>query len=210
MHRFRLLSRAALVAILGGTLAAGGMAALAEPPRGGYAPDPPGTPSRKQWVFDVLHRKGKTSILAARPTTLERPAATVRLMGRFAVELYVGPELLDRVRFNVPLTGDAPEKDPSRPFRRPTFDEGVTARLKVMMADQPRASWMKLVDRLSGAEERFWWPPDEQGRLTPMGAGAATDAGTRTDAGTDAGTRTDADAGTGAGGDAGARSGARR
>ena len=211
MLRRPLLSRALLALTLGAALAAG-VAALAEPPPGGYAPDPPGTASRKHWVIDVLHSKGRTSLLGARPVTLERPATSARMMGRFAIELYVGRELLDRVRFNVPLTGDAPEKDKRFPFRRPTFDEGVTTRMRVQIADSPRATWVKLVDRLSGAESRFWWPPDDKGRLTPMSAppggstadAGASDAGARDAGGLDAGAG-DAGAGNTGAGDAGAR-----
>ncbi|AKT44045.1 hypothetical protein [Chondromyces crocatus] len=181
MHRSSLLHRTALAAALGLALAAGGAAAIADPPKGGYSPDPAGIPSRTQWVFDVYHHKGQTSLLGARSVTLARPAASARILGRFAVEFYVGKELVDRVRFNVPLTGDAPQKDPRRPFRHPTFDESVTTRMKVQMADSPRATWGRLVDRMTGAEQRFWWPPEKNGRLTPMseppGGVAARDAG---------------------------------
>lgn len=207
MTRSRLLRRALLALVVGAAAGGAGAAALAEPPPGGYAPDPASAATRKQWVFDVLHQRGKTSIVGARAVTLKEPATTARVTGRFAVEFYVGRELLDRVRFNVPLTGDAPEKDPRRPFRRPTFDESVTARLHVQMADNPRASWVKLVDRLSGAEQRFWWPPDEKGRLTPMSAapGGVVSADAGADAAADAGADAGADAAADAGADAGAR-----
>lgn len=203
------LARVAFAAALGLALAAAGAAAVADPPPGGYAPDPPGYSSKKQWVFEVFHSKGRTSITRARPVVLRQAASTARVMGRFAVELYVGKELLDRVRFNVPLTGDAPEKDPRRPFRRPTFDEGVTTRMRVQMADNPRATWGRLVDRMTGAEQRFWWPPDEQGRLVPTsqppGGAPAVDAGAG-DAG-DAGAPADAGTGDGGVGDSGAADG---
>jgi hypothetical protein len=105
-------------------------------------------------------------------------------MGRFAIELYVGQELLDRVRFDVPLAGDAPERPTSVLLRRPTFDEGVTARLRVQMADNPRASWAKLVDRKTGAEERFLWPPEPDGRLVSLSAQSpAIDGGALADGG---------------------------
>ncbi|AUX26536.1 uncharacterized protein SOCEGT47_071060 [Sorangium cellulosum] len=183
------LARTALAALTGVALAAAGVAALAEPPRppprAGYAPDPAALPSAKHWVFEVLHTKGKSSISRARPVVLARPAATARLMGRFAIELYVGTELLDRVRFDVPLTGDAPERSSGVPRRRPTFDEGVTTRLRVQMADNPRASWAKLVDRKTGVEQRFLWPPEPDGRLLSLDARrpAALDGGTPADAG---------------------------
>jgi hypothetical protein len=155
-----------------------GVAALAEPPRGGYPPDPPGHASRKQWVFDVTYTKGRASMARSRAATREQPAATARVLGRFAIELYVGPQLLDRVRFNVPLTGDdrdpaGAESDPERrkrnkrPFARPGF-ENLTTRMRVQMADHPRAAWVQLVDRATGTTDRFWWPPEPDGTLLPM------------------------------------------
>ncbi|HTN89038.1 MAG TPA: hypothetical protein VL242_35415 [Sorangium sp.] len=75
----------------------------------------------------------------------------------------MGTELLDQVCFDVLLTGNAPERPSSMLLRRPTFDEGVTARLRVQMADNPCASWAKLVDRKTGAEQRFAWPPEPDG-----------------------------------------------
>ncbi|WP_437315922.1 hypothetical protein [Sorangium sp. So ce385] len=165
------------------------MIALAEPeappPRAGYAPDPAVRPSAKQWVFEVQYAKGRGSVARVRSVTLDRPAATARVMGRFALELYVGQELLDRVRFDVPLTGDAPERSTNILYRRPAFDEGVTTRLRVQMADNPRASWAKLVDRKTGAEERFLWPPEPDGRLVSLSAQspAAVDGGLPADGG---------------------------
>ncbi|EYF00385.1 hypothetical protein [Chondromyces apiculatus] len=182
MRRASTLTRAVLSGALGLALAAAAAAAIADPPKGGYTPDPPGIPSRTQWVFEVLHSRGITSMPRARRVTVPHNTATARVLGRFAVELYVGKELLDRIRFNIPLTGDAPQKDKSRPFRHPTFDQGVTTRLKVQMADSPRATWGRLIDRMTGDEQRFWWPPDPTtGRLVPLtepyGGVAATDAG---------------------------------
>jgi hypothetical protein len=194
-----------LAVLLGLSLAALGAAAFADSsgarPAGnaaGYAPDPAAQPSNKQWVFEVAYTKGKTSIPGARPVLLERPAATARRMGRFAIELYVGKELLDRIRFDVPLTGDAPDKRSGRLFPRPTFDEGVTTRVRVQMADNPRATYAKLIDRQTGAEQRFSWPPEPDGQLLPVGAppsaAAGMDAGAPGDAETpgDAGAAQDA------------------
>ncbi|WP_437325697.1 hypothetical protein [Sorangium sp. So ce381] len=185
----RPFTRAALGILAGLALAAAGVVAVAEPEspptRAGYAPDPAARPSAKQWVFDVHYAKGRGSIVRVRPVTLDRPLATARVMGRFAIELYVGQELLDRVRFDVPLTGDAPDRPPGALLRRPTFDSGVTTRLRVQMADNPRASWAKLVDRKTGAEERFLWPPEPDGRLVSLSAqgGVTVDGGAPGDAG---------------------------
>ncbi|WP_433930546.1 hypothetical protein AB3662_41385 [Sorangium cellulosum] len=185
----RPLARAALATLAGLALAAAGVVAVAEPgappSRAGYAPDPAVRPSDRQWVFEVQYAKGRGSIAGVRPVKLDRAVSTARVMGRFAIELYVGQELLDRVRFDVPLTGDAPERQPDILFRRPTFDEGVTTRLRVQMADNPRASWAKLVDRKTGAEQRFLWPPGPDGRLASLDAQglAALDGGVLPDGG---------------------------
>jgi hypothetical protein len=153
-------------------------AASAEPavPAGGYAPDPAGVASRKQWLFDVSVRGGKARVVRADAVALDHAVTTARVLGRFAIELYIGKELLDRIRFNVPLTGDDrdPAGDPKlqrrrRPFSQPTFDD-VTTRLKVQIADNPRATYVQLVDRATGDKQRFAWPPDSDGRLTPYNA----------------------------------------
>lgn len=154
--------------ILAGALVGAGALALADPPKAGFAPDPPVLASRKQWVFEIAYRGGKATMDRARPLTLASPAGSARMMGRFAVELYVGRELLGRVRFNVPLTAEGPpEKSHRRTFGRPTF-ENVNTRVKVQIADNPRATYALLVDRATGETQRVAWPPEDDGRLVPM------------------------------------------
>jgi hypothetical protein len=163
----------ALAVVVGLSLGAGSFLAFAEPPRAGYAPDPTPRASLKQWVFEVVHSGTKLSIERVRAVAVDRPVATPRMMGRFALELYVGKELLDRVRFNVPLLGEGPAEGPDKPknpFRRPRFDR-VTARLRVQMADNERATYAVLVDRATGEEQRFDWPPGPDGRLQPRTSG---------------------------------------
>ena len=173
LHPSRPLLRIALAALIGASVAGVGVLALADPPKAGHAPDPAGRADRKQWVFDISHKRGKNTITRVRPVTLEQPASSARVMGRYAVELYVGKQLLDRVRFNVPLTGDGPpERSHRRVFARPTF-ENVSTRLRVQITDQPRAAYMVLVDRATGDSQRFWWPPSSDGTLVAMAAPAA-------------------------------------
>src|ERR1700679_75560 len=94
-----------VAALLGTALGAGGLAALAEPPKGGYPPDPPAHGSRANWLFEMSARGGKITVDRVKAVTYPKPAETPRVVGRFALELYIGPELLDRARFNVPLMG---------------------------------------------------------------------------------------------------------
>lgn len=160
--------------IAGITIATAGVWALADSPKAGFAPDPAPHAAEKQWVFEIAYQKGASTIERARPLTAKKPAATARVMGRFALELWVGKELLDRRRFDVPLLGDDEgERDPKYPRRRPTFAR-VTTKLKIQMADHPRAAVLAFVDRATGDTRRYFWPPDETGQLTPFSLATAT------------------------------------
>ena len=191
--------------IAGLAIATAGVLALADPPRPGSAPDPPARASEKQWVFEIAYEKGAGTITSARSASAKKPIATARVMGRFALELRVGPELLDRIRFDVPLMGDEIERDPKRPSRRPTFSR-VSTKVKVQMADHPRATTLTYVDRATGDTRTYFWPPDEKGQLAPFSAKAATagagdggvqDAGSADTGVTDAGAATPDAAGDG-------------
>jgi hypothetical protein len=121
----------------------------------------------------VRVERGRVRLERADAAPAKPAATTARVMGRHAIELYVGRELLDRVRFDVPLAGDAPpEPSPRRPFRRPTFEQ-VTTRMRATIADHPRAAWMQLVDRATGEAQRFFWPPEADGRLVPFAVPSA-------------------------------------
>jgi hypothetical protein len=188
-HRSRALSRrAALGTLLGVSLLAGGVAAFGKDPpsKAGYPPDPPGVSSRKQWVFSIGYRNKRPTIEKVRSVVLDQPISTARVIGRFALELHIGKELLDRVRFNVPLTGDGPEERRRQPFSSPTFEDVVT-RITAQIADSPRATFLALVDRATGETQRFWWPPEPDGTLLPMAA-PTSDAGVpKSDASRDGG-----------------------
>lgn len=169
----------AVIAALFGVVAAsfvGSLVASADPGKAGFAPDPPAHASKKQWTFQIAAREGKVSAERATASTLAQPAESPRVLGRFAVELYIGPELLDRVRFNVPLMGDGPvEHSKKRAYHNPDTDK-VTTTLKVRLADSPRAAYLVLVDRVTDERQRFEWPPSEDGTLVPWKSGLS-DAG---------------------------------
>jgi len=185
MQHPRSFTRAALAALLGAALGAGGLALAAAPDKSGFAPDPPARASRKQWVFDISVQKGAITVERAKSVTLDKPVETARAVGRFALELRIGKELLDRVRFNVPLM-DTPQEDrPKRPLKGPRFD-AVTAHIKVQMADNPRATYMLLIDRATGDAKRYTWPPAVDGTLSAWtqnmveaDAGEVTDGGVK-------------------------------
>src|SRR5262249_37481251 len=103
---------------LGSALSAGALVALGQdgPPKAGDAPDPAAQSSRKQWVFDIKYKDKHATIERVKSATVPNAIGTARVMGRFAIELYIGRELLDRVRFNVPLTAEGPPEKSRRPF----------------------------------------------------------------------------------------------
>jgi hypothetical protein len=156
-----------IAALLGTALGAGALAALAEPPKGGYAPDPPARASRANWVFEMSARGGKITIDRVKAIAYEKPAETPRAVGRFALELYIGPELLDRVRFNVPLMGGESGETNRNNLPKPRFDQNVSVKVSARMADNPRAAYLLLVDRETGDTQKLFWPPERDGRLLP-------------------------------------------
>lgn len=163
------MKRRTLMALgLGAALGAFTVLAFGEPPPQGDPPDPPPRASLSHWVFHVDVRDGVLSLGKVDTVTSKQPLATTRVFGRYAIELHVGRELLDRVRFDVPLQGDG-ARPRDRAVRSPSF-EHVTTSLQVRIADNPRATFMELVDRSTGQRTRFLWPPGPHGELTAWDA----------------------------------------
>jgi hypothetical protein len=167
---------------------------LGNPPREGWPPDPQPVASTKQWVFEIRSKDSVPSIVKVSEITVDKPTATARVMGRFALEFYVGTELLDRVRFDVPLAGDVPRDEDQQPGKkRPQWK--VNTKLFARMADHPRATLCRLVDRATGDIQVFLWPPDKEGKLTARGAASVASSsasasapdGGKADAGADGG-----------------------
>jgi hypothetical protein len=127
------------------------------------APDPPPMTSAAQWVYDFRYEKGEVYLLGVHPVTLPAPRETPRSMGRFALELYTGPALIERVRFDFPGLG---AYDPGVPDggRQPirgaplSFSAKLTTRIGVMLPATSRGTHLALWDR---ATDRRWplpWP----------------------------------------------------
>ena len=140
--------------------------AASSSPREGFAPDPPPVASKRQWVFTVIAKESVPTIARATEIELKQAEATPRVMGRFALELTVGTELLDRHRFDVPLNGDGPRDRDEAGRKRPQFR--VNTKFFVRMAHHDRATGLRLVDRATGEVTRFAWPPNKDGTLTKI------------------------------------------
>jgi hypothetical protein len=136
-----------------------------------FAPDPPPTRSSAQWEYDLEYQKGQVRVASVKRVDLGRPAATARHMGRFAIELRIGKELVDRVRFDFPLLAadTAPLGEHARhPLHEEArFGPGADTRARVRVPASDRATSAVLVDRLTGGTVPLPWPPDAPAEEPP-------------------------------------------
>ena len=122
-------------------------------------PDPAPMRERAQWIFDFRYDKGDVYLLGVHRVDLPSVQETPRAMGRFALELFEGPTLIERVRFDFPLLGAGPPRDagPSDP----DFQKKLTTRIGVLFPASTRGTKLQLWDR---ATDRRWdlaWPPSD-------------------------------------------------
>jgi hypothetical protein len=138
--------------------------------------DPAPILAQGQWVYDLRFERGEVFLAGVHPVQLAAPRETPRVMGRFALEIYSGPTLVERVRFDFPGLG-SPEPTPDagpRPLHGVSFSftAKLTTRVGVMVPATPRGNRLELWDR---ATDRRWplpWPPVEMtGALPGTGAG---------------------------------------
>jgi hypothetical protein len=133
--------------------------ATAAAPAASAPPDPEPLRTADQIEYTVTYENGAARIEAVRRLKLEKPVVTARKMGRFAIELWVGRELIDRVRFDFPLL--AAEESPSERQRLkspPPLTRGpIRATLLVPFSERARRA--VLLDRATNQETELTWPP---------------------------------------------------
>lgn len=127
----------------------------------GSLPDPRPLATPDQWEIELHLRQGEITVERAERRIFERPVVTPRMMGRFAFELWIGRELIDRVRFDFPLLGaEVPAGERRSLHEAPRFGPGLDARRTILVPDSPRATRAQLTDRATGAVQSIAWPPD--------------------------------------------------
>jgi hypothetical protein len=130
-------------------------------------PDPPALVERSQWVYDLRWDRGDLWLLGVHPLELAAPQATPRVMGRFAVELFEGPTLIERVRFDFPLLGTA------EPDGSPTFGAKLKTRIGVVFPATRRGTRLELWDRATNRRWALPWAPQAPDSApTPGDAGS--------------------------------------
>ncbi len=122
--------------------------------------------ARGQWVFDLRWDKGDVYLLGVHRIDLAAPQLTPRAMGRFALELFEGPALIERVRFDFPMlgAGEAPDAGRQAP---PSFEKKLSTRIGVMFPATTKGTKLELWDR---ATDRRWplvWPPQATAAADP-------------------------------------------
>jgi len=139
-----------------------------KPPATVPDPDPP-LKTALQWEYRLEYAKGNIRVAGVRRVELDRPVVTARHLGRFAFELWIGAELVDRVRFDFPLlAADLPPDGVRRPLHdSPRFGPGAETSQRVLVPASDRATSAVLVDRLTGSRIPVTWPPDPSKTLAP-------------------------------------------
>ena len=141
-------------------------------------PDPTPLRQAEQYEYTFHYENGTVTLANVRAVRYRQPIVTARRMGRFAVELWIGHELIDRVRFDFPLLADA-EPAPSRHplYDRPTKMAGPFD-VVVVVPNAERARQARLVDRASRTDAELSWPPapNASGSASPAAAPAPSGA----------------------------------
>jgi hypothetical protein len=125
-------------------------------------PDPPPMAERFQWVFDLRWDRGEVYLLEIHKIDMGGPHTTPRMMGRFALELFEGPTVIERVRFDFPMLGA--ELDGG--VRNTPFEPKLKTRIGVLFPATSRGTKLELWDRAKDTRVALPWPPKE-GRVGP-------------------------------------------
>jgi hypothetical protein len=129
-------------------------------------PDPPPMNERMQWVFDLRWDRGEVYLLEVHKIDMGVPHVTPRVMGRFALELFEGPTLIERVRFDFPMLG-VPEAPDAGLRTQPRFEPKLRTRIGVLFPATSRGTKLELWDRARDVRVALPWPPHE-GAAAPI------------------------------------------
>lgn len=124
-------------------------------PRCSNLPDP--SPLRTDhWVELALRfDRGKLELSKSTAYNTRKSETTKRVMGRFAAELWIGCELIDRVRFDFPLLGTTTDQ---KDTHAPNFEASGRYDAVVSIPDSDRATRLELVDRATSERRILDWP----------------------------------------------------
>lgn len=87
--------------------------------------------------------------------------ASARRIGRFAFELWLGAELIERIRFDFPLlAAEVPRQGQRRSLHEePSFAPGARVSRRLQVPASARATRAQILDRATGRATPLPWPP---------------------------------------------------
>jgi hypothetical protein len=137
-------------------------AAVASPP------DPEPLRTAAQWKFEIASDAGVLKVASVTRVDLPKPIVSARRMGRYAIELWIGSELVERVRFDLPLLSGTESGVKLEAAQKPLdLEKGAHVRTLVMVPRAERARRAVLVDRATNQIQALPWPPDRDAARPP-------------------------------------------
>lgn len=114
-------------------------------------PDPVPLEAEAIYVLKLRFLKGNVKIDKVTHQKLSKKSVLPRHFGRFAAELYVGPTLLERLRFDFPLVHDDVVGD--------AYEKGLDVSIDVKIPDSERPTRLEIWDRATDRRWSFPYPP---------------------------------------------------
>jgi hypothetical protein len=131
-------------------------------------PDPEPLRTAAQWQFEIASDAGVLSVASVKRVDLRKPIVSARRMGRYAIELWIGSELVERVRFDLPLLSGTSSGVKLEATQKPLdLEKGAHVRTLVMVPRAERARRAVLVDRATNQIQALPWPPDRDAVRPP-------------------------------------------
>jgi hypothetical protein len=123
-------------------------------------PDPAPLRQADQYEYTFRYEQGAVRLLGVRAVHYKQPIVTARRVGRFAFELWIGRELIERVRFDFPLLGADEPVQSKRPLHAAPSLAGGAYTTRILIPAAARARSARLVDRKTRGEAKLPWPPE--------------------------------------------------
>lgn len=122
-------------------------------------PDPTPLKMAEQVEYELELSEGKVTVVSAKAVKLKEAIVTPRMMGRYAIELGIGQELIERLRFDFPGTAaDEPTPGPKKLKAPLDLGSRAIARVKLLVPQSPRVRRALLVDRAMNTATELEWP----------------------------------------------------
>lgn len=126
--------------------------APADAPPKPIPPDPTPLAADGVFVMSVRFNKGEITVAKVRREKLPAKAAVDRHFGRFAAELYSGPTLVERIRFDFPLINDDSNASD-------IYAKGLDVTVDVRIPDSDRPNKLEIWDRSTDKRWKLDYPP---------------------------------------------------